>query len=61
MNYGYFVEGKPFGLKYAQARARAQHLANEYGRLVSLSFKYPTGVVETSWTAVPQINKQVAA
>lgn len=29
---GFYVEGRHFGLRISQATARAQHLANEYGR-----------------------------
>lgn len=32
----YTVEGQPFGTRLNQARARARHLANEYGRSVQV-------------------------
>lgn len=33
---GYYVEGKHYGDRFHQARARAAHLSSEYGRPVDL-------------------------
>lgn len=44
---GYYVEGQWFRDKFHQARARAAHLAEEYGRPVAVTF-----VAHESLTAV---------
>ena len=35
---GYYVEGRHYGFNIAQARARAQFLAREFGRPVALTY-----------------------
>lgn len=40
---GYYVEGMHFGIRHAQAMARAKHLANLYGRAVDVCDVDPAG------------------
>lgn len=61
MRYGYYVEGMYFSLNYAQALARAHHLADMYGRGVSVMFRFPTGAVETTVTVYPRQTQPSAA
>ncbi len=35
--HGYYVEGRNYGSSIAQARGRARHLANTYGRNVPIT------------------------
>lgn len=49
---GYYVEGTHFGDKFHQARARAAHLSQEYGRDISVMYLAPEDVFHTN-TSVP--------
>lgn len=53
MNTGYFVEGKRFGLKLAQARAYARNCAATFGRPVDILMVDHTGTAGIVSTVVP--------
>lgn len=57
---GYYVEGKFFGGKVAQAQAFAQFRADEFGRNVSVQVKDFNGEVRDVGFASPTKNQQVA-
>ena len=42
---GYYVEGRHYGFSIAQARARAEFLAREFGRPVALTYVDQRGQV----------------
>ena len=41
--HGYYVEGTPYDTSIAQARGRARHLANTFGRDVPITLVDSTG------------------
>ena len=51
---GFYVEGLPFGNRVNQARARAEHLANLYGRPVDVVYTINGLMFETFRTVYPK-------
>lgn len=62
MKLGFYVEGIHYGIRLAQAQARAQHLANTYGRPIEVRERSPltAGLPSVVHVAHP-ITQQVAA
>ncbi len=51
---GYYVEGRHFGERFHQARARAAHLAAEFGRMIDVTYLAAEDVGHPN-TAVPYV------
>lgn len=49
---GYYVEGRHYGVREAQALARASHLASTYGRPVDIRLREFGGKVRTVQTVI---------
>lgn len=56
---GYWVEGVHFGTRYAQALARASHLAKLYGRAVNVTRVDHVGFEEVEQTCIARRNAPV--
>lgn len=53
IRHGYYVEGKFFANRFAQAEAAAQFRATQFGRPVELKYLSPQGEVMKTWTYEP--------